>query len=353
MENYPELQKFLLHDVKRTGVRLGAGSYGEVEELCWSGTKCAGKCLHETLLDYNPGISSIMTTKFISECKMIAKIRHPNVVQFLGLWFFLDYKEQKRLYLVMEKLNDDLSTLLDHKPNIQLPVKCSILLDISRGLVHLHGHDPPITHRDLSTRNILLTASMQAKIADLGTARMIGSHRMQHTPMPGAPPFMPPEANAAEPKYDSKLDIFSFGHVMLHTLIQVNPCDLLAPTYQTPAGKIKGRSEEERRGAYLQILYGGLKKEHPLSKLTVQCLKNEPKRRPAAKEAMKILEDFHLELENAGEKYNAFSKMTDIIQDKHGKTMERKEGEDIARGQWDVDQRTRSTSFIESHILVR
>lgn len=352
VEKCQELQGFVLQNISRTGVHLGTGSYGEVEELCWNGTKCAGKCLHNALLDQKPSTSSIIASKFVAECKLIAKIRHPNVVQFLGLCSFPDYKNEQRLYLVMEKLHDNLASLLDSKPNIQLSVKCSILLDISRGLVHLHSSEPPIVHRDLTTRNILLTASMQAKIADLGTARMIGTHkRMQHTPTPGTPIFMPPEANTSNPKYDSKLDIFSFGQVMLHTLTQVFPYELLPPTHETPSGKIKGRSELERREKYMEILHSQLQKDHQLSRLVASCFDNAPRRRPTAKEVMTVLEEFHLELENAGMKYNAFSKMTSYIQDKHGNTTPK--GAALKEeGSWNLELRRRSAMFIESHILV-
>lgn len=358
-ERYHELQGFVLQNITRTGVHLGTGSYGEVEELCWNGTKCAGKCLHDTLLDQRPTASSVMANKFVSECRLIAKIRHPNVVQFLGLCFFPDYKGQQRLYLVMEKLHDNLSNLLDSRPNIQLSVKCSILLDISRGLVHLHSSEPPIVHRDLTTRNILLTGSMQAKIADLGTASMIGTQkRMQHTPTPGTPVFMPPEANTANPKYDSKLDIFSFGQVMLHTLTQVFPYELLPPTHQTPSGKTRGRTELERREKYIEILHSQLQKDHQLSRLTASCFENAPRRRPTAKEVMKILEKFCLELENAGMKYNAFSQMTSFIQDKHdaaaGGLASKEEVDTLLSedGSWNLELRKRSATFIQSHIMV-
>lgn len=355
VESSPELQGFVLQNITRTGVHLGTGSYGEVEELCWNGTKCAGKCLHDTLLDQRPSTSNIVASKFVSECRLIAKIRHPNVVQFLGLCFFPDYRNQQRLYLVMEKLNDNLSNLLESKPNIQLSVKCSILLDVSRGLVHLHSNETPIVHRDLTSRNILLTASMQAKIADLGTARMINmAGRMQHTPTPGTPLFMPPEANTATPKYDTKLDIFSFGQVMLHTLTQVFPYELLPPTYETSSGKIRGRSEVERREEYMELLHSQLKKDHQLSRLTASCFENAPRRRPTAKEVMTILEEFHLELENAGLKYNAFSKITGSIQDKHDSPA-KVEGQSALlneEGGWNFEMRKRSATFMESHILV-
>lgn len=88
----------VLQNITRTGVRLGSGSYGEVEELCWNGTMCAGKCLHGALLDQqqHPATSSLVAEKFVAECKMIAQIRHPNVVQFLGLCFFPDDHRSQR-----------------------------------------------------------------------------------------------------------------------------------------------------------------------------------------------------------------------------------------------------------------
>lgn len=354
---HPELQEFLLQDVTRTGVHLGRGSYGHVEELCWNGTKCAGKCLHDALLEERTGsslsamVKSTAASKFVSECKIMAKIRHPNIVQFLGLCFFLDYRDQQQLFLVLEKLNGNLCDYLDNHLNVELSVKCSVLLDVSRGLVHLHSHDPPIIHRDLTTRNILLTASLQAKIADLGTAH---SHklalRMHHTPMPGTPVFMPPEANTSKPVYNSKLDIFSFGQVTLHTLTQVCPAELLPQKYQTSSDKMKARTELERRSHYLDILYSQLQKGHPLCKLTVGCLAEMPKKRPSAKEVMKVLEEFWLELDNTQKRSRANSSIVPgSTRVKEGQ--EEKEAE-LKLGDWDTEQRKRSATFIESHILV-
>ncbi len=356
-QNIPELKEFIIHDIKRTGVHLGAGSYGDVEELCWNGTKCAGKRLHDTLLGTISNGTSKAANKFVSECKIIAKIRHPNIVMFLGLCFFRDHNNQSRPVLVMEKLNDNLNNLLEEKPNIQLAVKCSILMDIIRGLVHLHSHNPPIAHRDLTSRNILLTNSLQAKIADLGTARMLSSgksNRMLHTPMPGAPIFMPPEATGLNIKYDPiKLDVFSFGHIMLHTLTQVFPCDLLPPTYEDPPGtnKIKGRNELERRIHYMEILYSQFKKGHVLTDLITACLSDNPKKRPKTIDAMSVIEVYHLELENAGEKCNLYPT---LIVDKPAPEkkvlIEKVDDTDFdAVG----EMRLRAASFLDTHILVR
>ena len=113
----PELKPFLLEGVERTGNQLGVGSYGAVEELRVGGAVCAGKKLHETLLDQrNEGVRS-MLERFASECQLMANLRHPHVVQFLGLCFLPGATAP---FLVMERMH----TSLD-KVCVILP--CSLL----------------------------------------------------------------------------------------------------------------------------------------------------------------------------------------------------------------------------------
>ena len=79
-ENNPGLRKYILHNVERTGVKLGAGSFGSVEEVKMAGTICAGKIWHEILLDpQNEGVDN-MIQRFIKECELMSQVRHPNIV---------------------------------------------------------------------------------------------------------------------------------------------------------------------------------------------------------------------------------------------------------------------------------
>ena len=185
--------------------------------------------------------------------------------------------------------------------DIPYSLKRSILLDISRGLFYLHGHSPPIIHRDLTARNILLTPSMLAKIADLGNARMVEPHKLNKTmsTAPGTLVYMPPEAIGVRPKYDAKLDMFSFGHLSLYTAIKEFPDDLLPSTYPDPknADNLKARSEVQRRESFMMKLYKEFGKEHPLVKLIRQCLHNAAECRPSAADVMEILEGLDVEKE--------------------------------------------------------
>ena len=152
----------------------------------------------------------------------MSNLRHPNIVQFLGICFMQDTFLP---LLVMEKLEESLHDLLDSVPNIPLILKRSMLEDIVRGLHYLHVHDPIIIHRDLTAKNVLLTSSLVAKISDLGNSRMVrlqpGQLVQTLSRYPGTLVYMPPEALDASARYGPSLDMFSFGHLALFTLTQV------------------------------------------------------------------------------------------------------------------------------------
>ena len=152
----------------------------------------------------------------------MAEMRHPHVVQFLGLCFL---EGSTMPVLVMERLDSSLDDLLESTPSLPLTLKRSLLVDIVRGLLYLHTRNPPVVHRDLSARNVLLTSSLVAKVSDLGNARIVnlqpGQLARTLTRLPGTMAYMPPEAFDEHSQYGPRLDIFSFGHLTLFTLTQV------------------------------------------------------------------------------------------------------------------------------------
>ena len=172
-----------------------------------------------------------------------------------------------------------------------LSLKCSILHNVASGLAYLHERTPPIIHRDISAKNVLLTTGMVAKIADLGVARILP--RMQAaatmTKAPGANVYMPPEALEGGSKYDASIDIFSFGVVAIFTFSQTYPSNLLAPTYPGDHGESKARTELERRAKYMQMIYSQLREDHPLLNMIERCL-DFPTRRPTIREVLQFLE---------------------------------------------------------------
>ena len=183
---------------------------------------CAGKTIHEALVDVeNIGAENI-AQKYVQECRLMAGLRHPNVTQFLGLCFL---PPATLPVLLMERLEGSLDDLLETTPNIPLALKRSILEDVARGLLYLHKQDPPIIHRDLTAKNVLLTSSFAAKITDLGNSRIVnlqpGQLARTMSQLPGTLAYMPPEALSMVSRYGPSLDIFSFGHLGLFTGLQV------------------------------------------------------------------------------------------------------------------------------------
>lgn len=276
----PELGQFFKDNVKKTGKRLGFGAFGVVEEVTLGGTLYAGKQLHSTLLDSrNEGIHRIIE-RFISECKLMSKLRHPNIVQFIGLCLF---DESIHPVLIMEKVDINFENLLDMHETLPFPLTLHLLQDILRGLICLHSQKPPIIHRDLTARNILVNrASMNAKIADLGNALMVDPQKLSTTlsQTPGTLPYMPPEAFHFKPKYNSSLDMFSFGHLTLYAVIHENPGNLLPSTYQNPiTEELIAVSEVARRETYVKKLVEILSNDHIITKLIFKCLSNMPEKR--------------------------------------------------------------------------
>ena len=187
-----------------------------------NGLICAGKKIHEILLDAgNMGMRE-MAEKYIRECQLMSDLRHPNITQFLGICFFPDCQFP---VLVMERLSGNLDDLLETVPNIPLVLKRSILADVAQGLLYLHKHNPQIIHRDPTAKNVLLTSAFMAKITDFGNSRIVnlqpGQLARTLSQLPGTLVYMPPEALSPSARYGPSLDIFSFGHLALFALNQV------------------------------------------------------------------------------------------------------------------------------------
>ena len=111
-----------------------------------------------------------------------------------------------------------------------------------------------------------------------------GSSPESMTNVPGTLNYMPPEAVGMSVKYDPSLDVFSFGHLSLFTVIQSPVQPLLPHNYTDSNDELKARSEVERRGEFMERANELLWEGHPLLKLIKQCLSNKPPHRPSAAE---------------------------------------------------------------------
>ena len=222
--------------------------------------------------------------RFGTECELLSQMRHPHIVQFLGLHFEEDSDVP---ILVLEFMSAALSDCIEQYGVLPEEISYSILHDVALGLHYLHDRTPAVIHRDLTANNVLLTAGMRAKISDLGMAKILNLPPAQMTRRmticPGTISYMPPEALTADPLYDMKLDCFSFGVLMVHIFCGEWPLALeyLQPDPKKP-GHLYPLTEIERREKYLKKIGPN----HSLLGLINRCLRNIASERPTSLEIL-------------------------------------------------------------------
>ena len=262
---------------------LGRGAYGRVYTVKYNRMICAAKEIHAVLIEEVGDAERRQTIdSFLRECRQCGKLRHPNVIQFLGVYYPTradGVANRMRLpVMVMEMMASSLTSFVRRHENIPIHIKYSIVHDVSLGLCYLHNHDPPIVHRDLSPNNVLLTTHHVAKISDLGVAKVIkADNKKTMTKVPGTVDFMPPEALSTRPDYGPPMDIFSFAGIILHTFNQEWPHPVDQVEFDPKTRKRVALSEVERRQQYLDRMTGEAER---LKSLVEVCLDSDPSVRP-------------------------------------------------------------------------
>ena len=263
-----------------TGKILGKGADATVQEVNWLGTLCAAKQLHEILLqDDSLGGARSFIENFEKECMTWSRLVHPCIVQFLGVHFL---SASRVPMLILEKMDTSLRYYLEanKKEEFPLPDKVYVLRQVAQALSYLHSLSPRLVHHDLSPNNVLLSGiSLQAKVTDFGMTRALDPSKMtRKSSVKGTQAFMAPEALVEPPKYDDKLDIFSYGNVIVTTVTHQWPNP--GPYNRVKGGRLVAVSELQRRQKYLDQFTPN---ESELFFPVVQgCLQNDPSERPTS-----------------------------------------------------------------------
>ena len=262
---------------------LGHGSYGAVYKAKCVQLPCAAKILHPTILDpADLGAGKIME-RFQQECAFLESIRHPNIVQYLGM---TSDPESRLPVLLMELLDESLTKMLEcSQQSLAYCVQVDICHDIALAVTYLHSND--IIHRDLSSNNVLMIAGRRAKVTDFGMSKLAGAAPSM-TPLtmcPGTLAYMPPEALREPPKYTKKLDCFSEGVIMIQVCTRLwpepGPRNQLIPDSRSPTGTIDMPVlETERRKNHISMI----NPTHMLLPIAVDCLHYQENDRPSGEE---------------------------------------------------------------------
>ncbi|XP_068647472.1 probable serine/threonine-protein kinase SIS8 isoform X2 [Aristolochia californica] len=172
------------------GERIGLGSFGEVYRADWNGTEVAVK----KFLDQE--LSGDALEQFRCEIKIMLRLRHPNVVLFMGA-----VTRPPNLSILTEFLPRGSLFRLLHRPQVQIDEKrrLRMALDVVKGMNYLHTSHPTIVHRDLKTPNLLVDKNWVVKVCDFGLSRLKHNTFLSSKSTAGTPEWMAPEVLRNEP----------------------------------------------------------------------------------------------------------------------------------------------------------
>ena len=194
-------------EIELTWPQLGVGGCATVTVTKFGGAEVAVKRI------YNQIVSPHNIQLFQREMNIAAKLRHPNLIQFLGA------TTEAEMMIVMELMSTILQSQLQKNVYFMPPLVKSISLDVARALTYLHQIQPDaVVHRDISSANVLLEqlplSKWRAKVTDYGSVNIVCQLNTQN---PGSPVYSAPEAS--NPSLQSpKMDNFSFGALVLEML---------------------------------------------------------------------------------------------------------------------------------------
>ena len=257
--------------------RIGAGANATVSMVEVEGIPCIAKQPRKELLTENDNQSQEICRSFANECSVLARLRHPNIVQYMGVHCGAD---PLNLTMIMEHMPTNLEIALDIcRMKFPLSLQLSVLLNISLGMLYIHLNG--VIHCDLTADNVLLSPALDAKIADFGCSKILNSDgrtELPQTRLPGALAYMPPEALKGNTAYSEKLDVFSFGALSLFVATQSFPERYMGENVSPKAKEVQ-EVEIERR----QKTFAKLDHKHCLVTLIRKCLSDKELNRPSSR----------------------------------------------------------------------
>ncbi|GFZ01738.1 hypothetical protein Acr_15g0003470 [Actinidia rufa] len=157
--------------------------------------------------------------RLYSEVHLLSTLNHDSIIQFYTSWIDVD---RRTFNFITEMFTS--GTLREYRKKYKRANIRAIKTwsrQILTGLVYLHGHDPPVIHRDLKCDNIFVNGHLgQVKIGDLGLAAILRGSQTAHSVI-GTPEFMAPELY--DESYDELVDVYSFGMCVLEMFTSEYP----------------------------------------------------------------------------------------------------------------------------------
>ncbi|XP_050886163.1 MDIS1-interacting receptor like kinase 2 isoform X2 [Lathyrus oleraceus] len=207
---------------------IGVGGHGSVyrAELL-TGQVVAVKKLHSL---QNGEISNLKA--FASEIKALTEIRHRNIVKLYGycshpLHSFLVYEFLENGSVDKILKDDEQATRFDWNRRV------NVIKDVANALCYMHYDcSPPIVHRDISSKNVILDLEYVAHVSDFGTAKFLNPDSSNWTSFVGTFGYAAPEL-AYTMEVSEKCDVYSFGVLILEIVFGKHPGDFVSTMGQS------------------------------------------------------------------------------------------------------------------------
>ncbi|KAF1334684.1 Tkl protein kinase, partial [Globisporangium splendens] len=270
-------------DDLRVGQCVNRGGFGLVFVGEYQGRKVAVKKIRS---DMSSDIEQIEL--FLKEITLMATLVHPRIVEFIGVaWDSLRHLSAVTEFMERGDLRDVLHGFKTRGCQLTWEThKTHISLHIAEALTYLHSLRPKkVIHRDLKSKNVLMTADLEAKLSDFGISR---ERRYEDTHMTagiGTSFWIAPEVLMGK-DYDEKADIFSFGVV----LSEIDTDDYPYWNEKNPQQGGKLQQNEILR----QVALGAIRPEftedcpEAILELADRCLQVNPDDRPTGEEILRF-----------------------------------------------------------------
>ncbi|KAI9200732.1 hypothetical protein LWI28_012444 [Acer negundo] len=246
--------------------KITSRSYGDLYKGTFRSQDVAIKVLMTEHLNEN------IRKEFAQEVYIMRKIRHKNVVQFIGAC-----TKPPKLCIVTEFMSGGsmYDFLHKQKGGFKLPSLLRVAIDVSKGMNYLHQNN--IIHRDLKAANLLIDENGVVKVADFGVARVQAQSGVM-TAETGTYRWMAPEVIEHKP-YDHKADVFSFGILLWELLTGQLPYEDLTPLQAAVGVVQKGLRPTIPRHTHREF-----------TELLERCWQQDPSLRPEFSEIIELLQ---------------------------------------------------------------
>ncbi|XP_051136622.1 probable serine/threonine-protein kinase WNK3 [Andrographis paniculata] len=218
---------------------LGKGAYKKVYRAFdeWEGIEVAWNQVKVTDLLRN----SVDLERLYSEVHLLKTLKHKNIIKLYHSW--VDKKNEHINFITEIFTSGNLRQYRKKHKHVDIRALKKWSRQILEGLSYLHGHDPPVIHRDLKCDNIFVNGNQgEVKIGDLGLAAILEQARSAHSVI-GTPEFMAPELY--EEEYNELVDVYAFGMCLLELVTLEYPyveCSNAAQIYKKVTTGVKPAS---------------------------------------------------------------------------------------------------------------